>query len=330
MFTVVKDRSTATELVIVCPIPSCGDRTGNRSINLSTGATNCWRCNKGHRNFYRFCRSLGHEVDEEDIPVATVSELNELVARAKLQQSKLVPVVSEIQLPRGFIKVEDEPWSVYSKLVKKMAEKKHLEWQDMVQASVGFTRDDPWWEPYAIFPVHEWGRIVYFQGRKYRSAPGEPTKRFPSKSSKGAELSSRYWVYNIDEVRRVNPKTVIVVESILNVLSLEKHRKRLGRNDVVSVCVFKHAVSDSQLMKLSAFESVNELCLLFDLDATQAAWDQAPRISVAKPVSVAELPATSGVRNFDANDDVETAWKSFERRRRHSPSRSLRRKLDSL
>jgi hypothetical protein len=63
LFQVVKDRSTNTELVFVCPQPGCGDNTGNRSVNLQTGKTNCFRCNKGG-DFAKWARWLGYVIDD--------------------------------------------------------------------------------------------------------------------------------------------------------------------------------------------------------------------------------------------------------------------------
>ena len=107
---------------------------------------------------------------------------------------------------------------------------------------VGFTKDfASKWEPFAIFPGLEYDRIVYYQGRTYYDDPGMSTKRFPNRTE--APLSSKYWIYNIDALNGPGVRMAVVVESILNVLSLQKQFNLEGVTDMVPVCVFKHLVS---------------------------------------------------------------------------------------
>lgn len=326
LFQVVKARSTSEELVIICPQPGCGDRSGNRSINLKTGATNCWRCNKASRNFFQWCRQLGYEVDEDGVDTGmTATDAQTMLGNVGKHAKVLVPVVSGIRLPQGFETCADNPKSVYTRLIGEMAVKKHLRLDDMLEAGVGFTRNNPRWEPYAIFPVLEWQRVVYFQGRKYRSKPGESTKLFPTRQE--APLSSKYWIYGLDELRSGTASTAIVVESILNVLSLRKELRKRGQlNQVVPVCVFKHAISQPQLIKLLGVKHLKEVCLMFDRDALKASWDQASRLADRKRVTIAELPDI-GEAKLDANDDVELALQVFDTRSRFSDSSRLLRQF---
>jgi hypothetical protein len=195
---VVKSRSTSAELVILCPFESCQDKTGNRSVNLHTGATNCWRCGKAYRSFGKFCQAIGYEVDDDLVEVGTSISETEQMLKDLDGEKVLTPVTADIKLPRGFTPVKEATGSVYTRLIEQMAVKKNLSLHDFIQAGVGFTREDPRWERYAIFPIVEWGRLVYYQGRLYKPEQGEKTtKQFPSRSKH--PLGSKYWVYNIDE-----------------------------------------------------------------------------------------------------------------------------------
>jgi hypothetical protein len=313
LFTVVPDRCSGDEVVIICPIQGCGDRTGNRSINLKNGKTNCWRCNRAFSSFEKMCRALGLEVSGDDLTEPDLSSAEQ--ALEVLKPPKLIsPVIAEVKLPRGFTPLAKDPDSIYTRLIADMAERKHLSLQDFEAAGVGFTKLDPRWEPYAIFPVREWGRVVYFQGRLYQERPGEPTKRFPARHE--APLSSRYWVYNLDAARQRNVKVVVVVESILNVLSLERKFCQEGvAHEVAAVGVFKHAVSTPQAAKLRALRHVREFCFMFDADATDAAWKAAANFQNFRAASVAELPAVGGNLTFDPNDDAHVAYGAFLRRK---------------
>lgn len=329
LFTVVPGRSNYDELVIICPVKDCNDKTGNRSVNLKNGATNCWRCGKASRNFIQFAKRLGYEMSEDVAPVISAGEADKLLESLDNDRHKiLVPVSSDCKLPRGFIECREEKDSVYTRLIGKMAVKKNLELRDMFEAGVGFTRDDPVWEPYAIFPIVEWGRVVYYQGRLYRSEPGQSTKRFPS--NKQHALGSKYWVYNIDEVRAKIARTVIVVESILNVLSLRKKLRELRIGGVVPVAVFKHKLSAPQVQKLLMCDHISEIVILYDSDATETAWREGSLLVNKKKVSIAEMPAVPGKPNLDANDNSELAVEAFLKRKPYSQASSLLKTLNTL
>jgi hypothetical protein len=312
-FAVVPDRSTAEELVFICP--ECGDKTGNRSVNLLTGMTFCWRCGKGRNNkgsFFEWARALGYRFKfnaaaHNDFDAIFGQQNSETIAGLN------VPLIQEVQLPRGFTPITRNPKSAYAKLISKMAERKNLNYEDFAEAGVGYTKEDLRWEPFAIFPVLEYGVCAYFQGRTYVDVPGQPTKRFPSR--KEVSYGSRYWVYNIDAARKKDTRLIVVVESILNVLSLKRKFLELGWDkEVVPVCVFKHSISQVQAIKIISITNVEEICILYDFDATSEAWQQAAKLTNFKKTTVAEMPA-SGNAKLDPNDDVEAAIRALERRK---------------
>lgn len=305
-FEVVRDRSSGNELVFICPEPECGDRTGNRSVNLKTGLTNCWKCNKGGP-LVHWAKNLGLDVDVES-PNVGIDELGEM-SNFLSNNPKLVPLRRQkARLPRGFVPITPDLKGGYARLIESMAIRKNLELKDFLEAGVGFTRDNPRWEPYAIFPVIEADTTVYWQGRTYIDKPGESTKLFPSKME--CPLGSKHWVYDIDRIPSIKPCILIIVESILNVLSLKKALKKHGVDHIIPVAVFKHSVSDIQISKLIRYESIKEICIMFDADATRSSWKLSSQIGNIKKMSVAEIPAVLGKKQ-DANDDAEVALESF-------------------
>lgn len=311
LFTIVKDRSTKQELVFVCPQPGCGDTSGNRSVNLQTGLTNCFRCNKGG-DFVRWARWLGYLVEEDGVVQA--SPLEEIDLEPDYDRSAALPVVADIKLPEGFTYCHAKPDSVYTELIAEMAERKHLTIEDLMEAKVGFTKVDLKWEPYAIFPCFEYNHVVYYQGRTYVDVPGEPTKLFPNRQE--APFGAKYWIYGIDELRAAQCKVAIAVESILNVLSMRKFMREHRLTGAVPVCVFKHYLSGPQAKKLMRLPFLEEICLLYDHDATASSWEKSPVIADRVRVTVAEmLPGPGGEKN-DPNDDPATAWEVFAKRKR--------------
>lgn len=326
-FRVVPSKSTAEELVFLCP--ECGDRSGHRAVNLKTGKTFCWRCNKGKNNkghFLAWARALGYQFSTGDDGYSNVS-LEQMFEQQQEQESSVVPVIQEVDLPKGFTPIARRPDSIYTKLITKMARRKNLDYEDFAAAGVGYTMDDPRWEPYAIFPVYEYDVCVYYQGRTYVDVPGESTKRFPSRHA--IRFGAAYWVYNIDAVRQTQPEIVIVVESILNVLSLRRKLRELGWSTLIPVCVFKHSLSQVQALKLVRCKGVKEFCFLFDHDAIEKTWDSVGGLGNKVAVTVAEMPLKNGNEKLDANDDVEAAIEAIERRELYTTSSASDRVLRS-
>jgi hypothetical protein len=309
MFEVVRSRSTVDELAFICPVPGCGDQSGNRSVNLKTGKTNCWRCNVGG-DFIKWAHWLGYAVDDDSTPMLSLEEFYKLLDPPK--PVSIIPVISEIALPKGFHSCYDNPNSVYTRQIGEMAIRKNLTPEDLINAGAGYVSGDSSWQWYAVFPVLEYGRLVYYQGRTYWDEPGAVTKKFPSRQE--APLSSKYWIYDIDEIEKPGVDTIIVVESILNVLSLKTKLAKLGITNMVPICVFKHSVSKTQFLKLLRFKNIKEAILLFDFDAIDLSWKDAKRIDDLLRVSIAEMPFSSTNKKLDPNDDVDAAWEAIVNR----------------
>ena len=326
-FDVVPSRSTRDELVIICPEEGCGDKSGNRSISLKTGKTTCWRCGalKGHSgSFARWARRFGVEVGADDEVSLAGRDLEDLSLTAALQGERQDSgYVSEVKLPRGFTALRDDPDGAYARLIGRMARAKHLHLNDFIKAGVGYTTESPAWEPYAIFPVVEWGRTVYYQGRLYGEAESwmKGTKKFPHKNV--VPVGASHWVYNIDQARATRATKVVIVESILNVLSFEKELAKQGVTGVTTVAVFKHAVSEAQRVKLLALRGLEEIVILFDDDAMASAWETALDLSGRVRTTVCSMP-----EKVDANDDSAAAYRAYLARKQVSSSSMLLAKLN--
>lgn len=308
-FEVVPAKRTSHELVFLCP--ECGDKSGHRSLNLSTGQTYCFRCGKGANrkgHFLAWAKALGYEFSAEDgtinIPVEKLLSDD--------TDTKKMPPVTKLKLPDGFIRLEDEPDSAYARLIGKMAVRKNLLLEDFIEAGAGFTRVDPRWEPFCIFPVVEYGMNVYYQGRTYTDIPGESTKLFPNRDA--AKYGAAYWVYNIDALQDPVVDIAVVVESILNVLSLRWKLRELGWSNVAPVCVFKHNVSHWQYHKITRYKNIKEVCMMFDHDAIASSWANASDILHKVSVTAAEIPVLDGNKKADPNDNVELAIETFQSR----------------
>lgn len=324
LFTHVPERSTHEELTFICP--QCGDESGNRSVNLRSGLTHCWRCGKkpgASGDFVRWCRRLGFKIEDVGDSAISLTEAEKLLQQ--VEKEKFMPVVTNVKLPKGFTRLKDDPQSGYCRLIRKMAERKGLSLKDLEEMDAGFTKESMLWEPYAIFPVYEYGQLVYYQGRTYVDDPGKGTKRFPSRDECPYGMS--YWVYNIDAIRLKRPSLVVVVEAIFNVKSLEK-----VCDDFVPVCVFKHSISNVQLQKIASFDSVKEICVLYDSDSTADAWVEVGSRVVNRnfQVSIARMPVPEGRKKADPNDDPVLACQALNERELYTSSGELKAILGSL
>jgi len=321
-FEVVRDRSSDREVVILCPESGCGDQSGNRSINLKSGKTNCWKCNVAG-TFAVWAKRHGYHFDEDDVSGMSLEDMKNW----KAAEASFLPTVREVDLPKGFTRMSDEPDSAYTRFITRMAKRKNLGKRDMLDAGVGFTREGRW-EPYAIFPVFEDNVPVYWQGRLYSEEPGEKTKKFPYNDE--VKYGARYWLYNIDELRQTRAPVVVVVEAILNVLSLKRFFREEGIKDIVAVAAFKHSVSAEQMLKLNQCRWLQEVVLLFDHDATDQSWRGSQKMANHLKVSVAEMPVDDGNNKLDPNDDVELAWDAIEDRVPYTSLNSKKQRYESL
>jgi hypothetical protein len=319
-FEVVPSRSSQEELVFLCPV--CNDSSGNRSVNLRTGYTNCWKCGGGGR-IDRWLKHQGIEHDLEATQPATVEGVEASLDLGKVlaPEQDGPAVVTEIPLPSSFTYLDDpapadtETHASYVRLAGRMARRKHLDLEDFVAAGAGLALGNPRWAPYVIFPILEWGRVVYFQGRTMIDMPGEPTKQFPSRNE--FPRGSRYWLDGIDELRATGGVGV-VVESILNRLSLKRELARRGLTGYTPVACFRHQLSPEQIAKFGRLRGLTELVLLYDVDATEDAHKEALRIGGRFPlVTVAEMP------EGDANDNAKLAVDQLLARKQPDPIRLL-------
>jgi hypothetical protein len=328
-FDVVPTRSDNQEIVFVCPVPGCGDQSGHRGVNVSNGLTYCFKCNRGG-HIVPFLRNLGYDVE----PLRGIK----FCPGVKRDPGSAV-FPKSVELPQGFTTLADDgpiagrPHSVYFDLIEKMAVRKRLLIRDLIEAKAGYTRVDPRWEAFCIFPVYSYGRVVYFQGRAYDdSDPDQPNKRFPTKQETG--LGASFWIYGEDElILRPDVRRVVVVESILNVLSLRKKFRAENITDTAVVSTFSSRVSDWQWPRLLRVPTLEEICLLFDADATDKAWDEAQRGRVRHlrdvRISIAEMPYAPETK-ADPNDDPDAAYTAWQNRTEFSTYALMKRKALKL
>jgi len=207
-----------------------------------------------------------------------------------------------------------------------MAARKNLTLEDFERVGAGYTEEGKW-EPYCIFPVYYPFRacttepmVTYYQGRAYleETVPG---KRFPGRHDVEFGMGHQYFWHPDYNPREA--KVIIVVESVLNVLSLVRIFEEKSVDDPIApVCVFKSGITTEQCIRLrDECEQAEEFCFLFDHDATRKADEAATRLrhlNTTRTYTVAQMPDTCGPKT-DPNDDAEAALQAILKRRRFRP-----------
>lgn len=167
-----------------------------------------------------------------------------------------------IELPEGFETLR-EMSKYHSGPIYDYLESRGLRRKIVDRAKVGYVRKGKMWG-YIIFPVLNLdGELIYWQGRRFKD---RKPKFFNPPSSLRSEIT-----YQIRSSRK--PETVILVESIINALTLESAWEG---NDVVILATMGKGWSKLQMDRVLAYERfLKELWIAYDPDALRDALDVA-------------------------------------------------------
>lgn len=171
---------------------------------------------------------------------------------------------TEIALPGEYRRIVDLSENLRSTLYSYMASR-GIPKRVVDMANVGYCEKGRWWG-YIIFPVfNDDSKVVYWQARRFKDR--EPKFYNPSASYK-SEL-----VYRVNP--SVQPKRIILVESIFNALTLETfHTSR-----TVVMALLGKSLSDTQMQYILQFERrLEEIVVALDGDARREAVDIAERL----------------------------------------------------
>jgi len=183
---------------------------------------------------------------------------------------------ADVTLPEEFTLIKDleerDRKNIYAYL-----ESRDLPRRIVDKAKVGYCPNGKLWG-YIILPIFDdEGNVVYFQGRRFKDR--EP-KFWNPKSSKKSDL-----VYCVSRSRK--PKTIILVESAINALTLEL----MEPSKIMVMAILGKSLSDKQRDHVLTYEKyLRELIIALDGDArrdTMGIVDQFIRIiPVIKIVNV--------------------------------------------
>jgi len=254
--------------------PRCGDREEKLYWNTEKRVGCCfhsecpWFKDRGGVTEYRLRAYLSDQGAEVFIP--------EVVKAAP---------EADLKLPEGFRTLADmrrrdsEP--IYDYLDSRGLRKKILD-----RARVGYVREGKMWG-YIIFPVfNPDGEVIYWQGRRFKK---RKPKFYNPKSSIKGEL-----VYQIRSERK--PEYVVVVESIINALTLESGWEG---SDVVIMATLGKGLSEYQKSRILVYEkSVKELWLGLDPDAIRETLEFARYVGTFTKVRIPRFPEGEDINSL--------------------------------
>lgn len=197
---------------------------------------------------------------------------------------------ADVELPKEFELVKDldnrDRENIYAYL-----RHRDLPRQIVDRAKVGYCKSGKYWG-YIILPIFdEDGAVAYWQGRRFKDR--EP-KFWNPRSSKKSEL-----IYCVS--RSTRPKSMVVVESAINALTLES----IDISSIMIIAILGKSMSDSQRDQILVHEkSLRELVIALDGDARRDTVEIAAKFDGIVPVKIANVPDGEDINSLGR----EKAW----------------------
>ena len=177
--------------------------------------------------------SLLSEIEEDEEPITTLE-------------------VKSIKPPLGFKRVFQDDYCESRKLTKR----------NLKQHKIGYTNLVPSLKDYVIFLVEEDGECKGYLSRYTGNLP-KGSKKPKYNNAKNCEFS--HLLYGFDEITK-NTKVVIVVEGLIDKLTIDNYLGLYKEEDVKCVATFGKKISKFQILKLQS-KGVEDLILIYDEDA---------------------------------------------------------------
>lgn len=203
---------------------------------------------------------------------------------------------ADITLPEEFLTLKE--MSKYdSEPIYDYLEARGLPHKVVDKARVGYCTTGKFWG-YIIFPVFDdEGRVIYWQARSYKKR--EKKWHNPTFSAKGEIL------YRISSPKK--PETIILVESIINLLTLETAHHN---SHVAIFALLGSSMTDAQMDKILVYERrLKDIVIALDDDAIRAAVLMAERLAGIIPsIRIAKFPEGQDVNSVGR----EKAWQIID------------------
>lgn len=236
---------------IISDCPFCGKHS-HFYINRHSQLWDCKSCG-ADGNIYKLLIHLGKLFLIGDFKSIDRSKIKMLYDDEEDDED--LDIVSKVRrLPIGFKRQKENDYLLGRKLVKR----------NFSNHVIGITTLKPSLKDYVIFAVDEKDGCKGYVARYMKPIPKEKAKLIPRyRNDKGANFSKL--LYGFDKVNEMT-KTVILVEGIIDKLTLDNFLRLDKCDDMVCLATFGKKISSTQVLKILR-AGIENVILVFDYDA---------------------------------------------------------------
>ena len=221
-----------SEILISCTSGEHTDKSPSLSYNLEKNIFHCWSCGFSG-GITKFMKSIGETV------ILDVDSKQPYKIKKLKDKIRNVIEVDDIQLPTERHLYPSEFRNIDARTMKEFQ---------------AFTTDQMGLQDYVCFPVYQFGKLKFIEGRLSKSIAGKPKYfRRPSKAS------VRDTLFPLDKIKNTN--YVILVEGIFDMLNMWQ----LGYKN--TMCIFGATNFGRKKLEILDRIGVTRVDILMDPDA---------------------------------------------------------------
>ena len=221
-----------SEILISCTSGEHTDKSPSLSYNLEKNIFHCWSCGFSG-GITKFMKSIGETV------ILDVDSKQPYKIKKLKDKIRNVIEVDDIQLPTERHLYPGEFRNIDARTMKEFQ---------------AFTTDQMGLQDYVCFPVYQFGKLKFIEGRLSKSIAGKPKYfRRPSKAS------VRDTLFPLDKIKNTN--YVILVEGIFDMLNMWQ----LGYKN--TMCIFGATNFGRKMLEILDRIGVTRVDILMDPDA---------------------------------------------------------------
>lgn len=230
----------------------CG-KADHMYVNTVTQLFDCKKCGEDG-NIYKLLNHLGKLFLIGDFKSIERSRIKLLGEISESENEKIDLIVPNRKLPIGFKRIYSNDYLKTRKLVKRNFE----------ENIIGITNLKPSLKDYVIFSINEIDGCKGYVSRYTKKISEEDKKLILRyRNDKGANFSKL--LYGFHQLNR-NTKTLILVEGLIDKISLDNFLRLDLQNDIKCCATFGKKISQFQILKMLE-AGIENVILIFDYDA---------------------------------------------------------------
>lgn len=242
--------NTRNHYIANCPF--CG-KPKHFYINRSSQLFDCKKCGE-EGNIVKLLHHIGKLFllgEFKSLERSKIKLLSEFSQDEEAEEYEEPPIR---KMPLGFKKVSSDEY----------LRGRRFEKINFNQHTMGYSNLIPSLKDYVLFSVIEDGECRGYVARYIKKIAKDDKKTLRYKNDKGAKFSNL--IFGYDEIIENKTDTVIIVEGIIDKVTLDNVLELHKQDDIKAVCTFGKKISFSQTVKLLR-KGVKNIVLILDYDA---------------------------------------------------------------